>query len=98
MKIHFRSRDLQKCYEEVAQAKRKWGTQVGERFVIRVSSLIAVEAINELYKLPSIRVHQLSGDRAGQYALTIHAQWRLIISLDDDGSTIVIEEVSNHYD
>lgn len=98
MIIRFRSRELEDYYREVALARRKWGKVVGESYVVRITALFSIEEVSDLYKIPSIRFHALSGNRSGQHALTIHGKWRLIVRVQEETSTLVIEEVSNHYD
>lgn len=47
----------------------------------------------------SLRIHQLGGDRRGQYGITLTANWRLVISLPDgeDGQRVRIEEVIDYH-
>ena len=55
----------------------------------------------DLFEIQSLYLHPLTGDRRGQYAMTIKGRWRLIIALndlDDQQQVITLEEVSNHYD
>ena len=49
----------------------------------------------KLFDIASLRLHPLTGDRQGQYALTLTGRWRLILTVA--GDTAIIEEVSSHY-
>lgn len=42
-----------------------------------VSALRAMEDIAEFMKIPRGRPHALKGDRKGDYAITVYANWRL---------------------
>ena len=96
MEIEFTDRRLERRYEDPFEAQRAWGEVVARKFVQRINQLRAAQHQRELYALRSLRLHQLTGDRSGRWAMTIHGSWRLEISFA--GDTATIEEVSNHYD
>lgn len=58
--------------------------------------ILDADDFRDLFAFASLRLHPLTGERQGQYAMTLVGRWRLIVSLE--GSIVVIEEVSNHYD
>jgi plasmid maintenance system killer protein len=95
MHVLFRTNHLRLCYDQSSAAIRAWGPVVGTAYRRRVRVLIDAEGFEDLFDMQSLRLHPLRGDLSGLYALRLDAQWRLIISRD--GSTIVIEDVSNHY-
>src|SRR3972149_6821137 len=97
MKVEFRTNQLRGCYEDSRAAVRVWGIQVEEDYVIQVSIILDPASLDDLLALQSLRVHPLTGNRRGQFAMTLAGRWRLIFSVQED-ATIVIEEVSNHYD
>jgi len=43
-----------------------------------------------------LRLHQLTGDRQGQWALDLTERWRLVVGVPAP-DTVMIEEVSQHY-
>ncbi len=90
---------LQRCYEKFAQATRRWGEKVARRYSERVTILYGCESISDLRKMTALRFHALKGDRAGQYALWLTEQMRLIVSFSGkDQKSVCVEEVSKHYD
>lgn len=95
MEVRFGNQQLRRCFERSAEAARRWGPDVGRRYIQRVSALHAADHFNDLFTIRAFRLHPLGGNREGQYALTLIGRWRLIIRLE--GETITVEEVSNHY-
>jgi proteic killer suppression protein len=98
VRVTFRTARLKRCYEKSEEAQRRWGGAVGRRYVERVNILYAAESVGDLYKMLSLQFHPLTGDRRGQYALTLVGRFRLIVSIpDDDWKAVRVEEVSKHY-
>jgi len=99
MDLEFRTRKLRKQYEDHRKAKEAYGKKVARRYIARVNIIKQVRDIEELRRLPALRCHQLTGDRQGQWALTLSGQYRLIFSLQGPQLEIArIEKVSKHYD
>jgi len=42
-----------------------------------LAALDAATSLNDLGPLKSLRLHKLSGDRAGQWAMTVNGPWRI---------------------
>ena len=98
MEICFKTKKLQKQYENSKEAEKAYGTQVGRKYIQRVVILKSAKCFEDLYKIPSLKFHPLKGNRQGQYAMKLTGYWRLIITNDGDRFDIVkIEEVSDHY-
>lgn len=83
-------------YRSRTEAIRAWGPVVGGRYLERIDILRGAPALAELYQVPSLRFHRLTGDRAGQYAVNLTGQTRLILTLQDDGALQVEEVVDYH--
>ena len=96
--VKFSSRQLEKCYRSESAAIRRWGIDVGKRYINRVNILFAVESVEDLYTIPQLRFHPLTGNRKGQYAISLTGRARLIVEIEDN-QIIIIEEVSTeHYE
>lgn len=95
--VEFVSRGLQRCYENFAQGVRTWGQEVARKYILRINLLYSVRNLEELYTVRALRLHPLKGPHVGQYAMTIHGAWRLIVSHTEGGSKIRVEEVTKHY-
>lgn len=96
MNVRFANRDLEACASEVSRAVRRWGPQVGRRYVQRLAVIDAAPTFNSLYAIRSFRLHKLTGPRTETYAIDLQGRWRLIISLTNAGD-VMVEEVTNHY-
>ena len=96
MQVAFASRQLERSYADEADASRRWGPQVGRRYLMRVRLLEEAMAFEELFAFQSLRLHPLRGDRSGEWAITLQGRWRLIIERSDE-RTVVVKEVMSHY-
>lgn len=98
MEVRFRTRQLQRSYEQHGLAVRAWGKEVARRYVERIGILYRVKHAGELSTFEALRFHELKGWRKGQYALNLTGFMRLIVSFEDDALTVVrVEQVSKHY-
>ncbi len=97
MQVFFRTRRLQRNYEDATRAIADWGYDVGLRYVQRISEILDAQDIDQLYRTPALRLHSLRGSRAGELSIYLTGRWRLIITRGDTPQSVVIEEVSNHY-
>ena len=96
MRVRFRTRRLERCFEDSSRAARTWGPEVGERYVERIRYLIEARSAADLYKIRTLDFHALTGDRAGQHAMRLTGRWRLIVTLTDDDAALVDEVVDYH--
>ena len=99
MEIKFKTKRLEKCYQEHRLAAREFGEEVARKYIQRVNVIKAAKGLDELTRLPGLRCHPLTGNRQGQYAINLTGFHRLIFRLEGEQLRIVrIEEVSKHYD
>ena len=98
MEVIFRTRRLQRNYEDVNRATTDWGRDVSRRYVLRIDELRRARDFHQLYDIPALRLHPLHGSRAGELSIYLTGRWRLIVTRGDTPQSIIVEEVSNHYD
>ena len=98
MQVIFRTRQLRRNYESWDQAVRQWGRPVARRYVLRIAQFREIEDFYQLYGIPSLRLHPLRGSRNDELSIYLVGRWRLIVTRGDTEQSIIIEEVSNHYD
>jgi plasmid maintenance system killer protein len=96
MEVKFGTRQLMRCYEESSRAMRRWGPDVGRKYIARINSLYAAKKFSDLYTIRSLDLHQLKGGHSGQYAITLHGRWRLIL-VPEREDAVRVEEVTKHY-
>ena len=56
----------------------------------RLNVLNAVVSLDDLRNNPGARLHRLKGDRAGQWAITINEQYRLVFDWNDGPTNVEI--------
>ena len=98
MEVTFRTRQLRPCYEESARAIRRWGPEAGKKFITRIKQLHAVSDFQQAYNIRAARLHALKGSNRGELSITLTGRWRLIVTKGESEDSVIIEEVSNHYD
>ena len=63
-----------------------------------MDTLKAAASAQTLGQLRSLRFHALEGERKDEYAVDLDDAWRLVMTFEDKGMTIVrVEEVIKHY-
>ena len=98
MKVSFRWQYLKRCYEKSQQAVQKWGPDVGKKYVTRVGQLFDAPTLQVVREQRALNFHALKGKRQGEFALKLTDKWRLIVKEGDTPNSLVIWEVTNHYD
>jgi proteic killer suppression protein len=76
--IEFSSHRLQEASLNLAEASRRFGGPVGRKYIQRIAILRAAERFTELYGHRALKLHPLKGDRAGEYAITLTSNFRLV--------------------
>lgn len=98
MEVIFRNRRLQRCYEESAQAIRRWGPEVGRAYIRRIRMLYALKDFQDAYHRRALHLHPLRSSQRGELSIYLAGRWRLIVTKGDTDQSVTIEEVSDHYD
>ena len=99
MEVRFKTNKLQKQYENSKDAVKAYGIDVAKKYIQRVGILKSAKSFDDLSKIPQLKFHPLTGDRKGEFAISLTGFYRLIITNDGDTFDIAkIEEVSKHYD
>jgi len=61
-------------------------SRLAERLRRMIAYLAAIEAVEELHAPPNWGAHELTGDRAGIWSLTVTKNWRMTFRLKGDGA------------
>lgn len=70
--------------------------KIAERLLKMVAYLAAIETVDELHAPPNWGAHQLTGDRAGIWSLTVTKNWRMTFSLNEDGAVVNLDLEDYH--
>jgi proteic killer suppression protein len=71
------STKLSKLLNDESALKRKFGVIRATRIRRRLSEFTAAENLSKISYLPPARLHQLHGDREGQFAVDVVKNWRI---------------------
>ena len=77
--IEFAGRRLERASRVLSEATRLFGVPIGRKHIQRLAIIRAVDEFDHLYGHRALRLHPLSGSRAGQCAMTLTGNFRLII-------------------
>ena len=78
MEIHFRHRKMQKACNSERDCVKRWGASRARRILQRLAELAAADNLAVIGVLPPARLHELQGDRAGQFAVDVVHPFRLV--------------------
>ena len=79
MDIEFATSRLGGASLSLSEATRLFGVPIGRKYIQRMAVLRAVDTFAQLYGYRALRLHLLKGDRAGQHAITLTGNYRLIL-------------------
>lgn len=74
---------------------RRFPADVAARAARKLEYIHLAARLDDLKVPPGNRLHALSGDRAGQYAISINAQWRICFRFED-GDAYDVEVCDYH--
>jgi proteic killer suppression protein len=98
VKLEFSSRRLADASISLSEANRLYGVPIGRKYIQRLAVLRATEKFTHLYGHRALRLHPLRGDRAGQYAITLTGNYRLIIRKVDEDRVLIMGMEDYHGD
>ena len=97
LEVTFGSNALRKAFEDSSQANRRWGAEVGRTYIQRVEALYASESFEVIRSIRAFRVHELHGEKKGEWSIHLTRRARLIVVPSRDQKSVVVQEVSQHY-
>lgn len=74
---------------------RRRPSDIQDRALDKLKLLNRAKTLDDLRSPPSNRLHELSGDRAGQHSISINMQWRICF-VWIDGAAERVEIVDYH--
>jgi plasmid maintenance system killer protein len=79
VEIEFSSNRLENASLSLSEASRLFGAPVGRKYIQRLAVIRATDNFSQLYGLRALRLHPLKGDRAGQHAIIVTGNYRLVV-------------------
>lgn len=70
--------------------------RIADRLRNMIAYLTAIETVDELHVPPNWGAHELTGDRAGTWSLTVTKNWRMTFRIDA-GSAIVDLDLEDYH-
>ena len=98
MNIEFATNRLSAASLSLTLSTRLFGAPMGRKYIQRVAVIRAVDDFNQLYGLRALRLHPLRGNRAGQYAMTLSSNYRLIIEWISEDTVRILGVEDYHGD
>lgn len=84
MHVDYRNKRLQKLASDGKKRLKALGENGARRFEARISELKAAKCLEDLRHLPQARIHELKGDRKGQFSADLAHPYRLIFTPTND--------------
>ncbi len=111
MDIAFRTRRLERIFNSEKEIQRTYGDRMARTIKLRLAVVEAADTLAETADRPALRLHQLIGERTGQFAVDLVHPRRLVfkpnhdpVRLKDDGgidttqvTSITIVEVVDYH-
>lgn len=98
MEIEFSTTRLSAASRSLSEASRLFGVPIGRKYIQRLAVLRATDKFAQLYGHRSLRLHPLRGNRAGQFAMTLTGNYRLIIERIGEDKVRVLDVEDYHGD
>ena len=91
--MKFKHKGLQELFEE-GNRRRVKPDQV-QRIEHILLLLDAAQSPSSIHSRPGFRLHQLKGNRIGQWSMTVSANWRIVFRFVD-GEAVDVDLVDYH--
>lgn len=98
MYIDFATNRLAGAAESLAEASRMFGVPIGRKYIQRLAVLRATDKFSQLYGHRALKLHPLKGNRAGQCAMTLTGNYRLIVERVQEDRVRILEVEDYHGD
>lgn len=96
MQVTYRSKKLEKLCTNKRLMSAQLDAQVAKKLQMRLHQLRSASHLDDLFAGTG-KWHRLSGERTGQIASSLTANWRLIVEpVGDQVSILVVEIVDYH--
>ncbi|MFC1962562.1 type II toxin-antitoxin system RelE/ParE family toxin [Chloroflexota bacterium] len=98
MDIEFATNRLADAGVSLGEASRLFGVPIGWKYIQRLAVLRATDKFAQLFGQRALRLHPLKGNRAGQYAITLTGNYRLIMERIEEDIVRILDVEDYHGD
>ena len=98
MEIEFATNRLAAASLSLSEATRLFGFPSGRKYIQRLAVLRAADKFTQLYAHRALRLHSLKGNRAGQHAMTLTGNHRLIVERIGEDHVRILDVEDYHGD
>ena len=94
MVLEFKTSKLKKQCENPKVAQKDFGIQIGNKLTQRVNELKASKSLDDIAKMHMFNgFHSLSGDRGGEFAVTLVHPHRLVFTVKDKNTENLYDNI-----
>ncbi|MCB9221550.1 MAG: type II toxin-antitoxin system RelE/ParE family toxin [Candidatus Kapaibacterium sp.] len=83
MIISFKTKKLEKSLTTDKGLARTYG-ELSKKIKQRLNQLQSAECLEDISKLPVLRLHQYIGKDNGTWSIDIHKNWRILFTINQD--------------
>jgi proteic killer suppression protein len=94
--IEFSAKRLERASLDFAESSRIFGVPIGRKYIQRVLVIRAAENFSQLFGIQSLKLHPLKGNRAGQYAINLTGNYRLILEKIGEDKVLIVDVEDYH--
>ena len=98
MEVRFRSRKLERCYEDSVFAERNFGATIARNYIRAIDQLCDIDSYELLKLIRPRRFHQLQPRQHNRYAMDLTANFRLIVEATDEPDQFIVASVEDSHD
>jgi toxin HigB-1 len=96
--LDYSKNSLAEAGTSLSRASRLFGVPIGRKYIQRLAVLRAADKFTQLFGFQALRLHPLKGNRAGQFAITLTGNFRLIIEKVKEDRVNIVDVEDYHGD
>jgi len=108
LQVEFEQRQLEKSFKSLSTLTRRFGRRAANNLGKRIKELEVADNLSQISHVPPPRLHALTGNRRGYFAVMVTANMRLVFSgLNHEGekslvkseiTAVLVKEVVDYHD
>jgi len=98
VEIEFSVKRLERASLDFAESSRIFSVPTGRKYIQRVLVLRAAENFSQLFGIQSLKLHPVKGNHAGQYAINLTGNNRLILEKVGEDKVHTVDVEDHHVD